>query len=72
MFITIQLSTDPLLFHIGITSYSKSLMCYAKAYNKQVKKVFLDSNSKDLIGHSVVPGDWVFQKWYQRKIALES
>ena len=59
--ISIQLSADPLSFHVSIPSYSKSLMCHAKAYHQQVKKkAFPDSNSKDSVGHSVVPGDWIF------------
>ena len=55
--IDMQLSTDPLLSHVNMTSYCKFLMSYAKACHQQVKEAFLDPNSKDLVGHSLEPGD---------------
>lgn len=69
-FISVQLSANLLLFFVSFTSYSKSWMCYAETYHQQVRKAFPDSNSKDPIGHSVVPDDWAFQNWHHRKSVL--
>ena len=54
--------------HACMTSYCKS---YAKVYHQQVEEVFPDLNSKDPVGHSLEPGDWVFWKHHQRKTALK-
>lgn len=47
-------------------------MSYAQAQHKQVEEVFLVPNSRDPVGHSLEPGDWVFQNHYQRKTVLKT
>ena len=56
MYIGIQSSADPLLTHVSMNSYSKSLLSYTKDYHQQVQKDFKDPNSKESVGHSLEPG----------------
>ena len=60
VYIGTQPSADPLLSYVRTPSYCEFLMSYTQAYCQQVKEVFLDSNLKDPVGHSLEPGDWVF------------
>ena len=42
-----------------------------KLITNRFKKALPDPSSKDPVGHSMEPGDWVFWKHHQRKTALE-
>lgn len=57
--ISIQSSTDP-LSRSNMHSYCKLLKSYAQVCHPQVKETFPDPSSKEPIGHSLKPGDWVF------------
>lgn len=57
--ISIQPSTDPLSLS-STHSYCKLLKSYAQVCHQQVKEAFPDPGSKEPIGHSLKPGDWVF------------
>lgn len=56
MYIGIQSSADPLLTHVSMNSYSKSLMSYTQDYNQQLQEDFKDPNSKESVGHNLEPG----------------
>lgn len=56
--IGIKPSSDP-WSHASVTSCCRSLMSYVQAYYQQDKEAFPDPNSKDTVGPSLEPGDWV-------------